>query len=367
MKKVYVWSLPTRIFHLLFVGSILGAWVASFEDRWLGVHAAIGTAAGVLLLFRLAWGRFGPKYSRFGDFEWSTKALRDYLLNLFRPSRHYIGHNPAASYVMAALLLVAALAVISGMLAFGIQENRGLLAFLHVTQFEDMEWFEELHEACVTLLWLLIGAHVGGVVTDRLLHAHDRTLNSMLDGYKNIEGESVVLTWTQKGIAFLGIGAAVATLVYALATPENPLVASYNQKVNYPDEHPLFAKECGSCHTLYPPTLLPRRSWELLMADLENHFGDDASLEETERLSILEYLTTHSAETSQQEMSFKMLQSIGNNAIIAMTQTPFWKRRHHDIPDDVFARASIKSRANCKACHGDVEQGTIEDSAIKQI
>ena len=79
---------------------------------------------------------------------------------------------------MAALLLVAALSVISGMLAFGIQENRGLFSFLHVTQFSDMEWFEELHEACVTMLWLLIGAHVGGVITDRLLHAHDRTLNS---------------------------------------------------------------------------------------------------------------------------------------------------------------------------------------------
>ncbi|MDD2368484.1 MAG: cytochrome C, partial [Sulfuricurvum sp.] len=131
--------------------------------------------------------------------------------------------------------------------------------------------------------------------------------------------------------------------------------------------NPAFVNECGSCHTLYPPTLLARESWTKLMGDLSNHFGDDASLDPADHKTILAYLLAHSAESSQQEMSVKMMQSLQNRDMIAFTQTPFWKRTHRDIPAEVFKRDSVKSRANCKACHSDVEQGTIEDNAIKAI
>ncbi len=43
MKRVYVWTLPTRLFHWLFVALILGAWVSTNEDRWLSIHVALGS------------------------------------------------------------------------------------------------------------------------------------------------------------------------------------------------------------------------------------------------------------------------------------------------------------------------------------
>lgn len=367
MKRVYVWTLPTRLFHWLFVLLIAGAWISSEEDRWLDIHAAIGSAAGALLLFRIIWGLIGPKYSRFGDFEFRIDALKEYLLGLFHPKRRYIGHNPAASYVMVAMLATVALAVISGVLAYGIQENRGLLAFLHSAQYTDMEWFEEIHEFFVNLLWVLIAAHVMGVLTDRFLHPSDRTLNSIVDGHKNIEGESVSLSWWQSLLAMLGIGGSIALLVYSLSVPNNPVIATQNEKIDYARVNPVFVNECGSCHTLYPPALLPQASWKNMMADLENHFGDDASLDPADHATILAYLLEHSAESSTQEMSVKMMQSLKNRDIIAITQTPFWKHTHHHIPADVFKSERVKSKANCKACHSDVEQGLIEDSAIKAI
>lgn len=367
MKQVYVWTLPTRLFHWLFVAMILGAWISTNEDRWLSIHVAISSALAGLLLFRLIWGLMGPKYSRFNDFNFSISALKAYLLGIFNPSRTYIGHNPAASYIMIAMLATVALAIISGFLAYGIQENRGILAFLHTGAFSEMDLFKEIHEFFVNVLWVLIAAHIGGVMTDRFLHASDRTLTSIIDGHKNIEGESATLSVLQKIVAIIGIGGSIGILIYALSVPNNPLIASHTPKVEYAKELPLFVNECASCHTLYPPTLLPKQSWTKLMGELSNHFGDDASLEPADNRSILEYLLTHSAENSKQEMSVKMMQTLQNRDIIAITQTPFWKRTHRHIPIEVFKNDRIKSRANCKACHSDVEQGTIEDNAIKPI
>lgn len=367
MKRVYVWTLPTRLFHWLFVAMILGAWISTNEDRWLSIHVAIGSAIAGLLFFRLVWGIMGPKYSRFSDFHFQISALKEYLVGILHPARVYIGHNPAASYVMIAMLCMVGLAIISGFLAYGIQENRGILAFLHAGAFRDMHFFKEVHEFFVNVLWVLIAAHVGGVMTDRFLHSSEGTLNSILNGHKNIEGESAVLSPLQKIVAIIGIGGSISVLMYTLSVPNNPLIASHTPKVAYTKEHPLFVHECGSCHTLYPPSLLPQQSWVKLMGDLSNHFGDDASLEPADNRSILEYLLAHSAESSKQEMSVKMMQTLQNQGIIAITQTPFWKRTHRHIPPEVFKSALVKSRANCKACHSDVEQGTIEDNAIKAL
>jgi hypothetical protein len=103
------------------------------------------------------------------------------------------------------------------------------------------------------------------------------------------------------------------------------------------------------------------------MGDLENHFGDDASLNKEDEKIILDFLVQFSAEKSTQEASFKILNSIGNKDIIAITQTSFWKNEHKDIPKEVFLKEEVKSKANCKACHSDVEKGLIEDDKIKNI
>jgi cytochrome b len=364
MKPVYVWTLPTRIFHWLLVLFITAAFVSAEEDAWLLWHVAFGFAAGVLVLYRVVWGFAGPEHSHFRDFDLNPASLKRYLLTLFKPARHYVGHNPAASFALVGIIAVTMLLALSGLLTYGIQEDRGLFAFLHGTFFREMELFEELHEALGTLLYLLIAAHVGGVLFDRLLHPSEGTLGSIFNGYKNLEGAGARLNLFQKLLAVVGIGAALAALVYLLAVRDNPLTASHHAAVDYEKAHPLFVNECASCHTLYPPSLLPEKSWRLMMADLQNHFGDDASLEAADNASILEYLAANAAERSTSEASVKILQSMPNQDMIAITQTPFWKRTHRGIAPSVFEQRKVKSRANCKACHGDVERGLIEDTAI---
>lgn len=103
------------------------------------------------------------------------------------------------------------------------------------------------------------------------------------------------------------------------------------------------------------------------MGDLENHFGDDASINEESNKNILAFLLKNSAETSTMESAFKFLQSIKNQDIIAMSQTKYWEKTHKEIPKELFDHEKIKSKTNCKACHIDIEKGLIEDENIKNL
>ena len=103
------------------------------------------------------------------------------------------------------------------------------------------------------------------------------------------------------------------------------------------------------------------------MSDLENHFGDDASIDDKTNKEILAFLVKNSAETSTMEASWNFLNSINNKDIIAISKTDFWKERHKEIPKNLFKNNQIKSKANCKACHSDIEKGLVEDENIKDI
>ena len=103
------------------------------------------------------------------------------------------------------------------------------------------------------------------------------------------------------------------------------------------------------------------------MDNLENHFGDDASLDEDVNKNILTFLLKNSAETSTMQASWNFLNSIGDKDIIALTKTSYWEKKHKDIPKDVFKNEKVKSVANCKACHSDIEKGLIENENIKDI
>ena len=66
-------------------------------------------------------------------------------------------------------------------------------------------------------------------------------------------------------------------LAAALAAPLLPAHAEEGAYLP-PVADATVAKECGACHMVFPPQLLPARSWQKLMADLSSHFGEDASL-----------------------------------------------------------------------------------------
>lgn len=125
---------------------------------------------------------------------------------------------------------------------------------------------------------------------------------------------------------------------------------------------PVVKEECGSCHLAFAPSMLPARSWKRMMADLKNHFGDDASVDAATAARISAYLTTNAADTGGKRYSSKLLRGIApNSAPLRITELPRWVDKHREVPNWEWKHKDVRSKANCVACHTGAEQGFYED------
>src|SRR5581483_3604771 len=103
--KVLVWDVPTRVFHWLLALSFVGAFATAESERYRDVHVLLGYTVAGLIAFRLAWGLVGTRYARFRAFAFGPRRVLTYVKSLFgRAPQHYVGHNPAGSVAIYALL-----------------------------------------------------------------------------------------------------------------------------------------------------------------------------------------------------------------------------------------------------------------------
>lgn len=365
-NKSFIWPLFNRVIHILLIVFFVITYVLGDIDELLDYHALFGILFLLLFFYRIIWGYIGPKYSKFKDFNFDKTDLKSYLLSPFFHIKEYIGHNPASSYAIVLMILFSFLAVISGMLAYGIEENHGIFSFLHNDYFRQMELFEELHELFANSLIAVIVIHVIGALVDRFIKKGDG-IDSMISGYKSLSTKiDIKVNIFHKLFILFSIVSFLWAVYYLSDIKESIFTAAKYKKKDYELVHSEFVNECGSCHITYPPFLLPKRSWSMMMQDLENHFGDDASIDEQTNLSILKFLENNSAENSTHEASFKILKTLkDNNSTIAITKMAYWKKRHKNIDDDIFLSKEVRSRANCSACHKDIEYGLLENSLIQ--
>ena len=132
-----------------------------------------------------------------------------------------------------------------------------------------------------------------------------------------------------------------------------------------PVNNSVYKEECGGCHFAYQPELLPGASWMKIMADLDNHFEEPVELDDDLKKIISDYLKSNSAEFSSAKRAVKILRSLGNQAPMRITDTPYIREKHHEVKPEVFKRESVGSRSNCIACHTTAEQGIYEDDNVK--
>lgn len=99
------------------------------------------------------------------------------------------------------------------------------------------------------------------------------------------------------------------------------------------------------------------------MARLDDHFGEDASLDAATTAKLAAWLDANAAEAFDTKAANR-LRRVDPEAPFAITATPFWRHTHHEIPDTVFDRDPIGGQGNCTACHADAAQGTFRPFAI---
>lgn len=173
MRNSKVYDLPLRLFHWIFAGLFVGAFIIakSIDDdsSVYAYHMLMGIIMAKLVLLRIIWGLFGTKFARFSNFKLSPGDLVIYFKQLLTSkNKRYLGHNPASSWVAVIMLGLAVGLAISGMLMV-----RGI----------NDEFFEEVHELFAHAFLFISVAHIAGV----LLHSfkyQDGLALSMLDGKK---------------------------------------------------------------------------------------------------------------------------------------------------------------------------------------
>jgi mono/diheme cytochrome c family protein len=127
----------------------------------------------------------------------------------------------------------------------------------------------------------------------------------------------------------------------------------------------LYVKECGACHLAFPPGLLPAESHRRIMAGLDRHFGQNAELEPAVRDGLERYLVANAAEAGTTRKSAKVLGSLGGAAPLRITEVPWFQRKHRKIDPAVAARPSIRSRANCAACHAGAADWDFDEDRVR--
>jgi len=202
--EIRVWDILVRTFHWSLVVAFAIAYLTGDEENNLHIYS--GYAVLGLIVFRVFWGFVGTRYARFRSFPVAPRTVFQYVKSLIaKKPLHYLGHNPAASWMVLTMLLTLFVVTVSGLKVYAIEEGLGPLAGnSHVPSINDTavadsddgdsdggehdddeeeEFWEEIHEVSSNLLLLLIFLHLSGVIVSSRLH-DERLVKAMFTGNK---------------------------------------------------------------------------------------------------------------------------------------------------------------------------------------
>ncbi|WP_455205194.1 hypothetical protein [Kaarinaea lacus] len=135
-----------------------------------------------------------------------------------------------------------------------------------------------------------------------------------------------------------------------------------------PIKEALYNDECGSCHFPYQAGLLPEGSWRKLLdaKALEDHFGDNAELDDKTRKQLLDILVAHSAEKSWYKRSRKVMWSLNKDeAPLRITKVPYIEDKHKEVYEKVVKNSKkVKSLSYCDKCHMRADKARYDDDTV---
>ena len=153
------------------------------------------------------------------------------------------------------------------------------------------------------------------------------------------------------------------TVAVMLSTSTMPLLADYSKDFSVADD-PLYIKACSSCHFAYQPGLMPARSWQKMMLNLEEHFGENVVVEKQKALT--EYLVKNAADFSNYKRAVKLIRSLPKAQIpLRITEIPYIMRQHDELlPEMVSGNPDVKTLSECDICHSGAELGSYSEDDI---
>ena len=117
-----------------------------------------------------------------------------------------------------------------------------------------------------------------------------------------------------------------------------------------------YKQECAACHLAYPPGMLPAASWKRMMSGLDKHYGTNASLDAATVQQLSTWLQAHAG-------TYKRVAEEPPQDRI--TRSAWFERKHRQLDAQVWKLPSVRSAANCAACHTQAEQGRYDDDHLQ--
>ena len=127
-----------------------------------------------------------------------------------------------------------------------------------------------------------------------------------------------------------------------------------------------YQKECSGCHMAYPADLLPAASWDKVMNNLADHFGDNAEVDKASEKEIRDYLAKNAGDVTRTRLASKVLRGLGNEVPMRISELPYIAREHRkELPKDVFKKSDkLTSLAQCDGCHTKAKEGSFREREI---
>jgi len=364
-NSVIVWDLFVRVFHWSLVAGVTVAAITGFfiGATAIDVHVWVGLALFALVVARVSWGFFGSRFARFATFVVGPRRVLRHIVELQegKAGRH-LGHNPLGAWMILTILAAIVFLAISGLIVWGGSFAHG--PFTGFYDFDDGQPLFVLHWWVALGLLGLIALHIAGAIFESL-RVHENLVRAMITGFKEPRADDAVEGAADDATTTTGRGprpwltALITLLVMAVPIGATFQASRIKIKVAYrpPDtKGTVYAENCSDCHGVYSPTLLPAESWGKLMTTLDDHFGEDASLDPETTKQVRDYLIAHSAGSVETKPS-AVFMDVSAKDPTRITASPFWVKTHSYIPDNVFAAKPVYSKGNCFACHSDAESG----------
>jgi len=363
VRRGRIWDAPVRVFHWLLVACFAIAWL-SREMPYVDIHAAAGYAMFGLIVFRLCWGFVGSRPARFSSFAFSLQAAIGYLRSsLAGKAPEYLSHNPAGSWSIYLLLTSGAGAVLSGALLLAAEHGFGPLSGSVDTAAAPA--LHALHEFIAWAMVALFAAHLAGVAYGSYAHRQN-LVGAMISGNKRGLPQEFPAVPRHLPVALtLVAGVLGGSFTYLHNTGWTDSYARLRQEAKASPARPsLWVDECSSCHLAYPVQFLPARSWQRMLLEQKEHFGDDLGLSE-EKLAALRDFAKRGA--SEPQWAGMMLQASipANAAPQRITETDFWQHRHRRIAKEQFKSDKVAGKHDCEACHADALSGIFSPRLIR--
>ena len=111
-----------------------------------------------------------------------------------------------------------------------------------------------------------------------------------------------------------------------------------------------------ACHVAYPPGMLPAASWQRMITNLPRHFGTDASLDAASAKELSAWLAANAGTCK------RVREAPPEDRI---TRSAWFARKHDEVPAATWKLPTVKSPANCSACHAQADQGDFNEHNVR--